>query len=159
MDYNNSSRRFRPWGSRVMALSIKCDSLALRTESREEWIFSSGINCMSVWEWLEWERKCSETVVGLDLMLILSAEAVGGVWTSATCPYITDSLTSYTFYATSETRSITSHITCNTKNVIYMVQCNHCNLQSIGETKWRLKDRFNEHRRGVDKTTIVKYMK
>ena len=72
MDYNNSSRRFRPWGSRVMALSIKCDSLALRTESREEWIFSSGINCMSVWEWLEWERKCSERAVGLDLMLVLS---------------------------------------------------------------------------------------
>ena len=62
MDYNNSSRRFKPWGSRVIALSIKCDSLALRTESREEWIFSSGINCMSVWEWLERERKCSETV-------------------------------------------------------------------------------------------------
>ena len=36
MDYNNLSRRFRPSGSRVMALSIKCDSLALRTESREE---------------------------------------------------------------------------------------------------------------------------
>ena len=32
--YNNSSRRFRPLGSRVMALSIKCDSLALRTEGR-----------------------------------------------------------------------------------------------------------------------------
>ena len=28
MDYNNSSRRFRQLGSRVMALSIKCDSLA-----------------------------------------------------------------------------------------------------------------------------------
>ena len=70
MDYNNSSRRFRPWGSRVMA--FKCDSLALRTESREEWIFSSRINCMSVWEWLEWERRCSETVLGLDLMLVLS---------------------------------------------------------------------------------------
>ena len=76
----------------------------------------------------------------------------------ATCPYITNGLTSYTFYATGETRSITSHITCNTKNVIYMVQCNRCNLQYIGETKRRLKDRFNEHRRGVDKTTIVKYM-
>ena len=38
MDYNISSRRFRPWGSRVMALSMKCDYLALRTESREEWI-------------------------------------------------------------------------------------------------------------------------
>ena len=61
MDYNNSSLRFKPWGSRVIALSIKCDSLALRTESREEWIFSSGINCMSVWEWLERERKYSET--------------------------------------------------------------------------------------------------
>ena len=39
----------------------------------------------------------------------------------ATCPYITNGLTSYTFYATGKTRSITSHITCNTKNVIYMV--------------------------------------
>ena len=38
--------------------------VALRTESREERIFSSGINCMSVCEWLERERKCSETVVG-----------------------------------------------------------------------------------------------
>ena len=47
----------------------------------------------------------------------------------ATCPYITNGLTRYTFYATGETRSITSHITCNTKNVIYMVQCNRCNLQ------------------------------
>ena len=61
---------------------------------------------------------------------------------------------SYTFYATGETRSITSHITCNTKNVIYMVQCNRCNLQYIGETKRRLKDRFNEHRRAVDKNKI-----
>ena len=33
-----------------------------------------------------------------------------------------------------------------------MVQCNRCNLQYIGETKRRLKDKFNEHRRAVDKT-------
>ena len=58
------------------------------------------------------------------------------------------------FTLTGEARSITSHITCNTKNVIYMVQCNRCNLQYIGETKRRLKDRFNEHRRAVDKTNI-----
>ena len=38
--------------------------------------------------------------------------------------------------------------------MIYMVQCNRCNLQYIGETKRRLKDRFNEHRRVVDKTNI-----
>ena len=49
-----------------MALSIKCDSLALRIESCEECIFSSGINCMSVCEWLESERKCS-VVMGLVL--------------------------------------------------------------------------------------------
>ena len=36
MDYNDSSRPFRPLGSRVIALSIKCDSLALRTKSCEE---------------------------------------------------------------------------------------------------------------------------
>ena len=35
-----------------------------------------------------------------------------------------------------------------------MVQCNRCNVQYIGETKRRLKDRFNEHRRAVDKTNI-----
>ena len=32
-----------------------------------------------------------------------------------------------------------------------MVQCNRCNLQYTGETKRRLKDRFNEHRSPVDK--------
>ena len=42
---------------------------------------------------------------------------------------------------------INSHITCETKNLIYMIQCNRCHLQYIGETKRRLKDRFNEHRR------------
>ena len=32
--------------------------------------------------------------------------------------------------------------------------CNRCNLQYICETKRRLKDRFNEHRRTIDKTNI-----
>jgi len=31
-----------------------------------------------------------------------------------------------------------------------MIQCNRCNLQYIGETKRRLNDRFNEHRRIMD---------
>ena len=34
------------------------------------------------------------------------------------------------------------------------MQCNRCHLQYIGETKRRLKDRFNEHRRSVDETNI-----
>ena len=69
----------------------------------------------------------------------------------ATCPYISDGLTSYTFFSTGETRTIKSNLTCDTKNLIYMIQCNRCNLQYIGETKRRLKDRFNEHRRTIDK--------
>ena len=35
-----------------------------------------------------------------------------------------------------------------------MVQFNLCYLQYIGKTKRRLKDRFNKHRRTVDKTNI-----
>ena len=69
------------------------------------------------------------------------------------CNYINDGLTKYTFNSTGETRFINHHIDCNSKNVIYMVQCNHCHKQYIGETKRRLKDRFNEHRRPVDKRT------
>ena len=68
----------------------------------------------------------------------------------ATCPYISDGLTNYTFFSTGETRSIKSNLTCKAKNLIYMIQCNRCNLQYIGETKRRLKDRFNEHRRTID---------
>ena len=44
---------------------------------------------------------------------------------------------------------IKSHITCETSNVIYMIQCTKCNLQYIGETKRRLKERFNGHRRPI----------
>ena len=36
-----------------------------------------------------------------------------------------------------------------TFNVIYLIQCRLCNLQYIGETKRRLKDRFNERRRPI----------
>ena len=32
-----------------------------------------------------------------------------------------------------------------------MIQCNRCHKQYIGETKRRLKDRFNEHRRPINK--------
>ena len=55
-DYNNSSRRFRS--------SIKCDSFALWIESRQVWIFYSGINCMSEWVVSQWKGKCSKKVVG-----------------------------------------------------------------------------------------------
>ena len=72
-----------------------------------------------------------------------------------TCKYISDGQTSYTFHATGETRPITNHIDCNSKNVSYMIQCNQCSQQYIGETKRRLKDRFNEHRRPVDNPSNI----
>ena len=56
-------------------------------------------------------------------------------------------------YSTGETRHITHHIDCYSKNVIYMLHCNRCHKKYIGETKRRLKDRFNQHRRPVDKQT------
>ena len=68
----------------------------------------------------------------------------------ATCPYISHGLTKYTFFSTGETLPIKSNLTCHTKNLIYIIQFNRCNLQYIGETKRRLKDRFNEHRRTID---------
>ena len=72
-----------------------------------------------------------------------------------TCKYISDGQTSYTFHATGETTPITNHIDCNSKIVIFMIQCNHCSKQYIGETKRRLKDRFNEHRRPVDNPSNI----
>ena len=69
------------------------------------------------------------------------------------CRYITDGRTNYTFSATGETRTIHDRIDCNSKNLIYMIHCLRCNKQYIGETKRRLKDRFNEHQRPVDRPT------
>ena len=57
------------------------------------------------------------------------------------------------------TRNTTHNINCNSETLIYMVQCNRCLEQSeqytFGETKRRLEDRFNEHRRPVGKPTNV----
>ena len=64
----------------------------------------------------------------------------------ATCSYIKHGRNQYTFHSTSETFHIKSHITCTTSTVIYMIQCRLCNLQYIGETARRLKDRLNEQR-------------
>ena len=61
---------FRPSGSTV--LPFKKASLALQIESELEEIFLIGINCMSLAVWLGEDRKCSATVVGLDLVLGLS---------------------------------------------------------------------------------------
>ena len=66
-----------------------------------------------------------------------------------TCPTLKKADIDTLFIPPVNLPSVKFHITCTTFNVIYMIQYRLCNLQYIGETKRRLKDRFNEHRRPV----------
>ena len=50
LQVDDSSRLFIPCGSNVLPKSIKNDSLAFLIESWDEWIISTGISCMSVWQ-------------------------------------------------------------------------------------------------------------
>ena len=61
-----SSLLLRPKGSIVWPLSMRYASLALRALSRLDLMSSRGISSMSEALW-SLERKCSETVVGLEL--------------------------------------------------------------------------------------------
>ena len=69
--------------------------------------------------------------------------------------YLTDKLYSHSTLQTKQDLSLITLTVLNSKNVIYMIQCNHCSKQYIGETKRRLKDRFNEHRRPVDNPSNI----
>ena len=63
---------------------------------------------------------------------------------------------SYTFHATGETRHITHNVNCNSNNFIHMVQSAIVALNNtLEKPNKRLKDRFNKHRRPVDKPTNV----
>ena len=72
----------------------------------------------------------------------------------STCTYISNGLASYTFQSTGETRTITHLITTQLKKT-YLRDPEPCHKEYIGETKRRLKNRFNERRRPVDKPTNV----
>eukprot|EP00061_Rhincodon_typus_P002318 g17196.t1 len=39
--------------------------------------------------------------------------------------------------------------TCTSATVDYCIRCSQCGLLYIGETKWRLRDRFVDHLRSV----------
>ena len=40
-------------------------------------------------------------------------------------------------------------VDCNTQNCIYLITCSVCNMQYVGETVQRVKDRVNSHRKGL----------
>ena len=126
-------------------------------------ILSSSLRCSNVFKAkpflaFRWSNNLSNMLVSAKLHKPVTAanEPCGSFHCGnnrLTWNYINDGLTTYTFNSTGETRLINRHIDCNSKNVIYMIQCNHCHKQYIGKTKRRLKDRFNGHRRPVDKQT------
>ena len=57
------------------------------------------------------------------------------------------------YYGIGEKSEFMIALTATQKNLIYMIHCLRCNKPCIGETKRRLKDRFNEHRRPADRPT------
>jgi hypothetical protein len=52
--------------------------------------------------------------------------------------------------ATKEQITINQKITCTDTNVIYCIQCTICNLQYVGKTTNKFKDRASSHRSSVD---------
>ena len=42
---------------------------------------------------------------------------------------------------------------CNTSNIVYIIECDKCNERYIGETKRKMKERLDEHRRDIRNET------
>ena len=61
------------------------------------------------------------------------------------------SFTTPTKYRDLRSIKINDHFTCTSANVIYCRTCTYCKKIYIGETGWRLGDRFREHLRDVQR--------
>ena len=75
------------------------------------------------------------------------------------CKLIAHNTTSYTFQ-TLQTRTIHQDLCCSSDNLIYMINCKRClktdttlPSQYIGQTGRILRERFGEHRRGIQNNT------
>ena len=73
-----------------------------------------------------------------------------------TCKFIAHNTTSYTFHNTGQTRTIHQNLSCSSDNLVYMINCKRClktdttlPSQYIGQTGRTLRERFGEHRRGI----------
>ena len=78
---------------------------------------------------------------------------------SRTCRFIARGTSSYTFYNTGEQRKI-PRLSCSSDNLIYLINCKRCikkdptlPCQYIGQTSRTLRERFGEHRRGIQNNT------
>ena len=77
-----------------------------------------------------------------------------------TCKFIAHNTTSYTFHDTGQTRTIHQNLSCFSDNLVYMINCKRCfkkdatlPSQYIGQTGRTLRERFGEHRRGIQNNT------
>ena len=48
-------------------------------------------------------------------------------------------------HVTNTPHSTKYNVTCNSSNLIYCIKCKTCNIQYVGQTKRKIKDRMREH--------------
>ena len=77
-----------------------------------------------------------------------------------TCKFIAHNTTFYTFHNTGQTRTIHQNLSCSSDNLIHMINCKRClkidttlPSQYIGQTGRTPRERFREHRRGIQNNT------
>ena len=71
--------------------------------------------------------------------------------------FIAHGTSSYTFHNTGEQRKILQNLSCSSNNLVYLINCKRCikkdstlPCQCIGQTCRTLRERFGEHRRGIE---------
>ena len=74
-----------------------------------------------------------------------------------TCKFIAHGTSSYTLHNTGEQRKILQNLSCSSNNLVYLINCKRCikkdptlPCQYIGQTCCTLRERFGEHRRGIE---------
>jgi hypothetical protein len=61
-----------------------------------------------------------------------------------TCPYVSTTKVAKSSQ-TKEVINLKGSFNCNTMGIIYITTCEKCNIQYIGQTERKLRDRFGEH--------------
>ena len=74
-----------------------------------------------------------------------------------TCKFIAHDKSFYTFHNTGEQRKILQNLSCSSNNLVYLINCKRCikkdptlPCQYIGKSCPTLRERFGEHRRGLE---------
>ena len=73
--------------------------------------------------------------------------------TKVNCKYCTmiTKTGNITSKVTKQTHGTKHNVTCNSSNVIYCIECTKCNMQYVGQTKCKIKDRMREHMYHINK--------